>query len=136
MLCPADRLLDHHPRRAGDDLVLVLGFDACFGTAFTVIEIGAVIVFGCNACPALEACRHSRRKKSPAQDRLEYALSSLGIIDLLAFLAAAIALIADSRSTLVLLGVTAVPSWCVISPAMRSLLAPFMRSGERCSAAS
>ena len=35
---------------------------------------------------------HSPRKLSPAQDRLEYAFSSLGIIDLLAFLPASIAL--------------------------------------------
>ncbi len=66
---------------------------------------------------------HSPRTKSPAQDRIEYALSSLGIIDLLAFLPAGIALIVGSRSTLMLLGVLPFFKLVRYSPAMRSLLA-------------
>jgi voltage-gated potassium channel len=65
---------------------------------------------------------HSPRKLSPAQDRIEYALSSLGIIDLMAFLPASIALIAGQRSTLVLLGMLPFFKLVRYSPAMRSLL--------------
>jgi voltage-gated potassium channel len=59
---------------------------------------------------------------SPSRDRIEYALSSLGIIDLLAFLPASIALIAGRRSTLVLLGMLPFLKLVRYSPAMRSLL--------------
>jgi voltage-gated potassium channel len=59
---------------------------------------------------------------SPSRDRIEYAFSSLGIIDLLAFLPASIALIAGSRSTLVLLGMLPFLKLVRYSPAMRSLL--------------
>ena len=65
---------------------------------------------------------HSPRKKSPARDRLEYAFSSLGIIDLMAFLPASIALVTGSRSTLVLLGMLPFFKLVRYSPAMRSLL--------------
>ena len=66
---------------------------------------------------------HSPRKLSPAQDRLEYAFSSLGIIDLLAFLPASVALVVGDRTTLVLLGVLPFFKLVRYSPAMRSLLA-------------
>jgi voltage-gated potassium channel len=59
---------------------------------------------------------------SPSQDRIEYALSSLGIIDLLAFLPASIALIAGQRSTLALFGLLPFFKLVRYSPAMRSLL--------------
>jgi voltage-gated potassium channel len=111
-----------------DVLAMVLAsvpeFDARFGWPFTVIKTGAVIVFGLEYLARLwSVVGHSPRKKSPVQDRLEYALSSLGIIDLLAFLPAAIALIAGSRATLVLLGVLPFFKLVRYSPAMRSLLA-------------
>ena len=64
-----------------------------------------------------------RGKLSPAQDRIEYALSSLGIIDLLAFLPASIALLAGDRASLVLLGMLPFFKLVRYSPAMRSLLA-------------
>jgi voltage-gated potassium channel len=66
---------------------------------------------------------HSPRKLTPAHDRIEYALSSLGIIDVLAFLPASIALIAGQRATLVLLGMLPFLKLVRYSPAMRSLLA-------------
>ena len=66
---------------------------------------------------------HSLREMSPTQGRLEYALSSLGIIDLLAFLPAAIALIAGDTLALVLFGVLPFFKLVRYSPAMRSLLA-------------
>jgi len=59
---------------------------------------------------------------SPSRDRIEYAFSSLGIIDLLAFLPASIALIAGSRRRLVLLGMLPFLKLVRYSPAMRSLL--------------
>ena len=60
---------------------------------------------------------------SPTQARLEYALSSLGIIDLLAFLPSAIALFIGDRLALVLFGMLPFLKLVRYSPAMRSLLA-------------
>jgi voltage-gated potassium channel len=110
-----------------DVLAMILAsvpeFDARFGTLFTVVKIGAVAVFALEYAARLwSVVGHSPRNMSPTQDRLEYALSSLGIIDLLAFLPASIALIAGSRSTLVLLGVLPFFKLVRYSPAMRSLL--------------
>ena len=100
-----------------DVLAMVLAsvpeFDARFSTLFTAIKVGAVVVFALEYAARLwSVAGHSPRKLSPAQDRTEYALSSLGIIDLLAFLPVSIALIVGQRSQLVR-----------YSPAMRSLLA-------------
>jgi voltage-gated potassium channel len=111
-----------------DVLAMVLAsvpeFDARIGWLFTIIKIGAVIIFALEYAARLwSVVGHSPRKRSPAQDRTEYALSSLGIIDLLAFLPASIALIAGSRSTLVLLGMLPFFKLVRYSPAMRSLLA-------------
>src|SRR5439155_768399 len=93
-----------------DVLAMVLAsvpeFDARFGTLFTAIKVGAVVVFALEYAARLwSVAGHSPRKLSPAQDRIEYALSSLGIIDLLAFLPVSIALVAGQRSLLVLFGV-------------------------------
>ncbi|SHH66230.1 cyclic nucleotide-gated ion channel [Bradyrhizobium erythrophlei] len=111
-----------------DVLAMVLAsvpeFDARIGWLFTIIKIGAVIIFALEYAARLwSVVGHSPRKRSPTQDRTEYALSSLGIIDLLAFLPASIALIAGSRSTLVLLGMLPFFKLVRYSPAMRSLLA-------------
>jgi voltage-gated potassium channel len=110
-----------------DVLAMILAsvpeFDARFGMLFTVVKVGAVVVFALEYAARLwSVVGHSPRKKSPALDRLEYAFSSLGIIDLLAFLPASIALIAGSRSTLMLLGVLPFFKLVRYSPAMRSLL--------------
>ena len=59
---------------------------------------------------------------SPSQDRIDYALSSLGIIDLLAFLPASIALAVGDHAMLALLGVLPFFKLVRYSPAMRSLL--------------
>jgi voltage-gated potassium channel len=104
-------------------LASVPEFDARFGGLFTVIEIGAVVVFGLEYAARLwSVVGHSPRKLSSSRDRIEYAFSSLGIIDLLAFLPASIALIAGSRSTLVLLGMLPFLKLARYSPAIRSLL--------------
>jgi len=110
-----------------DVLAMILAsvpeFDARFGGLFTLIKIAAVIVFALEYAGRLwSVVGHTPRKLSPARDRLDYALSSLGIIDLLAFLPAVIALVAGSRSTLVLLGVLPFFKLVRYSPAMRSLL--------------
>jgi voltage-gated potassium channel len=111
-----------------DVLAMILAsvpeYDARFGKLFTVIKVGAVVVFALEYAARLwSVAGHSPRKMSPAQDRMEYALSSLGIIDLLAFLPASIALIAGQRATLVLLGMLPFLKLVRYSPAMRSLLA-------------
>ena len=111
-----------------DVLAMVLAsvpeFDARFGTLFTAIKVGAAMVFALEyAARFWSVAGHSPRKLSPSQDRIEYALSSLGIIDLLAFLPASIALIAGQRSLLVLFGVLPFFKLVRYSPAMRSLLA-------------
>jgi voltage-gated potassium channel len=110
-----------------DVLAMILAsvpeFDARFGALFTVIWVGAVIVFALEYAARLwSVVGHSPRKLSPAQDRIEYALSSLGIIDLMAFLPASIALIAGQRSTMALLGMLPFFKLVRYSPAMRSLL--------------
>ncbi len=99
-------------------------YDARFGELFTFIEVGAAVVFALEYAARLwSVVGHSPRKLSPTQDRLEYALSSLGIIDLMAFLPASIAMIAGDRSTLVLFGMLPFFKLVRYSPAMRSLLA-------------
>ncbi len=105
-------------------LASVPEFDARFGSLFTAVKIGAAVVFALEYAARLwSVAGHTPRKLSPLQDRLEYAFSSLGIIDLLAFLPASIALIAGNRQTLMLLGVLPFFKLVRYSPAMRSLLA-------------
>ena len=105
-------------------LASVPQYDARFGTLLTVIKVSALGVFALEYVGRLwSVVGHSPRNSSPAQDRFEYAFSSLGMIDLMAFLPASIALIAGDRSTLMLLGVLPFFKLVRYSPAMRSLLA-------------
>ena len=98
-------------------------FEARFGTLFIVIQAGAVAVFAVEYAARLwSAAGHSPRQLTPLQDRIEYALSSLGIIDLMAFLPALIALLAGDRASLMLLGMMPFFKLVRYSPAMRSLL--------------
>jgi voltage-gated potassium channel len=111
-----------------DVLAMVLAsvpeFDARFGLLFTAVKVGAVMVFALEYAARLwSVVGHSPRRLSPLQDRLGYAFSSLGIIDLMAFLPASIALIAGSHATLALVGVLPFFKLVRYSPAMRSLLA-------------
>jgi voltage-gated potassium channel len=111
-----------------DVLAMILAsvpeYDARFGVLLTVIKVAAVGVFALEYVARLwSVVGHSPRKLSPMQERLEYVFSSLGIIDLMAFLPASIALIAGDRSTLMLLGVLPFFKLVRYSPAMRSLLA-------------
>jgi voltage-gated potassium channel len=111
-----------------DVLAMILAsvpeFDARFGGLFTVIQVGAVVVFALEYAARLwSVVGHSLRQLSASRDRIEYAVSSLGIIDLMAFLPALIALLAGDRASLTLLGMLPFFKLVRYSPAMRSLLA-------------
>ncbi|MGH6710767.1 MAG: cyclic nucleotide-gated ion channel [Bradyrhizobium sp.] len=132
---------DHLPHSAGsrfvrlivaivviDVLAMILAsvpeFDARLGWLFTTIEIAAVIAFALEyAARIWSVAGHSLRDTPPTRARLEYACSSLGIVDLLAFLPSAIALIAGDRHALVLFGMLPFLKLVRYSPALRSLLA-------------
>jgi voltage-gated potassium channel len=136
-------LLEHdpHPHSAGsrfvrlivaiiilDVLAMVLAsvpeFDAAFGRLFTAIKIVAIAVFALEYAARLwSVAGHSPRQLTPLQDRIDYAFSTLGIIDLLAFLAPTIALVMGGRSALAIFGVLPFFKLVRYSPAMRSLLA-------------
>lgn len=97
--------------------------DARFGTLFTAIEISAVLAFGLEYIARIwTIVGHSIRDLSPAQARLGYVFSTLGIIDLLSFLPSAIALVMGDRITLVLTGMLPFLKLVRYSPALRSLL--------------
>jgi voltage-gated potassium channel len=97
--------------------------DARFGGLFTGIEVAAVVAFALEYAARLwSVAGHSLRDITPARARLEYALSSLGIVDLFSFLPSAIALIASDRTTLVLSGMLPFLKLVRYSPALRSLL--------------
>jgi voltage-gated potassium channel len=111
-----------------DVLAMILAsvpeFDASFGWLFTSMEVLAVVAFALEYLARLwSVVGHSLRAVTPARARLEYVFSSLGIIDLLAFLPSAVALVAGDRHTLVLLGMLPFLKLVRYSPALRSLLA-------------
>jgi len=105
-------------------LASVPEIDARFGAWLTAVKIGALCVFALEYAARLwTVAGHTPRKLSPLRDRLGYVFSSLGIIDLLAFLPASVALVAGSRRTLAVLGVLPFFKLVRYSPAMRSLFA-------------
>jgi voltage-gated potassium channel len=105
-------------------LASVPDLDAQFGALFTAVAILSVIVFALEYGARLwTVAGHTPRKASALADRFSYVFSALGIIDLLAFLPAAIVLATGKRSTLVALGVLPFFKLVRYSPAMRSLLA-------------
>jgi voltage-gated potassium channel len=132
---------DHLPHSAGsrvvrlivaiiviDVLAMILAsvpeFDARLYQLFTVIEVAAVIAFALEYLARIwSVAGHSLRATTAVRARLEYAFSSLGIIDLLAFLPSAMALIAGDRHALVLFGMLPFLKLVRYSPALRSLLA-------------
>ena len=98
--------------------------DARFGALFAAITILPVIVFALEYAARLwTVAGHTQRKGSALSDRLGYAFSALGIIDLMAFLPAAIVLATGQHATLAALGVLPFFKLIRYSPAMRSLLA-------------
>lgn len=111
-----------------DVLAMILAsvpeLDARFGPMFTVIEVGAVLAFALEYLARLwTVVGHSLRDMTPTRARVEYALSALGLIDLLSFLPAAVALIIGDRWVLVLFGMLPFLKLIRYSPALRSLLA-------------
>jgi voltage-gated potassium channel len=104
-------------------LASVPELDASFDRLFTSIEIAAALAFVLEyAARVWSVAGHSLRHVSPTRARLEYMVSSLGIIDLLAFLPSAIALIIGDKTALVLFGMLPFLKLVRYSPAMRSLL--------------
>src|SRR3954454_19558224 len=111
-----------------DVLAMILAsvpeFDARFGWLFTSIEVLAVVAFALEYLARLwSVVGHSLRAMTPGRARLEYAFSSLGIIDLMAFLPSAVALTVGDRHALVLFGMLPFLKLVRYSPALRSLLA-------------
>lgn len=105
-------------------LASVPDLDARFDALFSAVAVFAVIVFALEYLARLwTVAGHTQRKASAFSDRLSYALSALGIIDLLAFLPAAIVLATGRHATLAGLGVLPFFKLIRYSPAMRSLLA-------------
>jgi voltage-gated potassium channel len=105
-------------------LASVPGLDAQFGALFTSVAVLSVMVFAAEYGARLwTVAGHTPRKASALADRLGYVFSALGIIDLLAFLPAAIVLATGRRATLAALGVLPFFKLIRYSPAMRSLLA-------------
>jgi voltage-gated potassium channel len=104
-------------------LASVPELDASFGRLFASIEIAAVVAFALEyAARVWSVAGHSPRQVTPTRARLEYMVSSLGIIDLLAFLPSAIALLIGDKTALVLFGMLPFLKLVRYSPAMRSLL--------------
>ncbi|MBR0718352.1 cyclic nucleotide-gated ion channel [Bradyrhizobium liaoningense] len=105
-------------------LASVPDLDAQFDALFSAITILSIIVFALEYAARMWAVAgHTPRKGSALADRLSYAFSALGIIDLLAFLPAAIVLASGRHATLAALGVLPFFKLIRYSPAMRSLLA-------------
>lgn len=105
-------------------LASVPHLDDQFGVLFTAVAILAGIVFALEYGARLwTVAGHTPRKGSALSDRLSYAFSALGIIDLMAFLPAAIVLASGRHATLAALGVLPFFKLIRYSPAMRSLLA-------------
>jgi voltage-gated potassium channel len=105
-------------------LASVPELDARFGALFAGITILSVIVFALEYAARLwTVAGHTQREASALSDRLGYAFSALGLIDLMAFLPAAIVLATGEHPTLAALGVLPFFKLIRYSPAMRSLLA-------------
>ena len=97
--------------------------DAQFGLLFTAVEVAAVVAFALEYLARLwSVAGHSLRDVTPARARLEYVFSSLGVIDLMAFLPSAVALSIGDRKALVLFGMLPFLKLVRYSPALRSLL--------------
>lgn len=105
-------------------LASVPELDAQFGVLFSAVTIVCVIVFALEYAARLwTVAGHTQRKGSALADRIGYAFSALGMIDLLAFLPAAIVLVTGRHATLAAFGVLPFFKLIRYSPAMRSLLA-------------
>ncbi|MBR0826742.1 ion transporter [Bradyrhizobium manausense] len=105
-------------------LASVPDIDARYDGVFTAVAVLSAIVFALEYAARLwTVAGHTQRNASALSDRLSYVFSALGIIDLLAFLPAAIVLASGRHATLAALGVLPFFKLIRYSPAMRSLLA-------------
>ncbi|SDN26008.1 cyclic nucleotide-gated ion channel [Afipia sp. GAS231] len=105
-------------------LASVPEYEAKLHRLFTTVEVVAVMAFALEYLARIwSVVGHSLRDMTPMRARLEYALSALGVIDLLAFLPSAVALILRDRHALVLFGMLPFLKLVRYSPALRSLLA-------------
>jgi voltage-gated potassium channel len=133
---------DHLPHSAGMRLVRVIvaiividvlamilisvpEIDARFGHVLTLVDGAALVIYTLEYLARLwsVAADAPRRGSSPTRLQLEYIFSSLGIIDLLAFVPSWIAMVFADRATIVLCGMLPFLKLVRYSPAMRSLLA-------------
>ncbi|CCE09118.1 putative voltage-dependent potassium channel with a cyclic nucleotide-binding domain [Bradyrhizobium sp. STM 3843] len=105
-------------------LASVPQLDARYGLVFTAVQLMAIAVFAFEYFARLwSVAGHTPRKVSAFRDRLDYVFSALGIIDLCAFLPAAIVLAIGDHATLAMFCVLPFLKLIRYSPAMRSLLA-------------
>ena len=106
-------------------LASVPEIDARYGGLLNAVEAGSLTIFALEYAARLwSVAGHAPvREMSPWRARLDYATSSLGIIDLLSVLPPAIALLGDERPMLVLFGMLPFFKLVRYSTAMRSLLA-------------
>ena len=87
-------------------LASVPELDARFGALFEAVTILSVVVFALEYLARLwTVAGHTQRKESALSDRLGYVFSTLGIIDLMAFLPASIVLASGRHATLAARGV-------------------------------
>ena len=104
-------------------LASVPAYEARWGGVFTAIKVGALVAFALEYGARIwSVVGHTPRRATPLRDRLDYVFSTLGIIDLLAFLPASVALAADDPKSMAVLGVLPFFKLVRYSPAMRSLL--------------
>ena len=133
---------DHPPRSAGsrlahlivaliivDVLAMILisvpEIDARFDLGLTLIDRAALLVFALEYLARLWAIAADAPQRGISARRLQlnYVFSSLGVIDVLAFLPSWIAMFAGDRATMVVCGMLPFLKLVRYSPAMRSLLA-------------
>ncbi|WP_291860022.1 cyclic nucleotide-gated ion channel [Bradyrhizobium sp.] len=105
-------------------LASVPEIDARYGPLLIAIEVGSLAIFVLEYVARFwSVAGHAPvREMSPWRARLDYATSSLGIIDLLSVLPSGIALLGNERPMLVMLGMLPFFKLVRYSTAMRSLL--------------
>ncbi len=105
-------------------LASVPEISAHYGPLLIAVEVGSLAIFAVEyAARFWSVAGHaSVREMSPWRARLDYATSSLGIIDLLSVLPSGVALLGNERPMLVVLGMLPFFKLVRYSTAMRSLL--------------
>ena len=106
-------------------LASVPEINARFGRLLMAVEIASLAIFALEYAARLwSVAGHAPvREMSPWRARLDYATSSLGIIDLLSVLPSGVALLGNQRPMLVMVGMLPFFKLVRYSTAMRSLLA-------------